>query len=248
MFRKSAAVGNAFRKANPNTGQPRALAGLRAQVRFYPDYSGSMEWPGRKYYTGGVMQLMAERFLGLGLQLDPDGVIEVTPFSNELHDTVRVGLQANPAKKIDTYQDVVNRRIWKGEHTLGGTLYAPVLRDILHVAQTQKKDDLIVAAIPTDGDPQDGDEAFDLVLELSQYAVLLKFMAVNHVEYLQQLDDLEDKRPGARLFDNVDTKFFDGQEWPTIHNIDDVRFAEAMADEIDSGIAGAMEAGVLLAA
>lgn len=250
MFKKAAASAAAFKKPNRKTGLPRNLSGLRAQVRFYLDISQSMEYPENQYYSrtdangNSIMQVIAERFLSLGLNLDPDGVIEVIPFHHALLDPIKVGLTANPQLGIEDYRGVVNRRIWKGPHILGGTQYGPVLRDIRKAAQ--RSNDLIIAGIGTDGDPSDMDETIGLTEDLSQYGALLKFMGINDVKFLRTLDNLEETRPGIRLFDNVDTKIFGVDGVPSIFDIDDIGFADAMADEVDTGIASAIDAGVLV--
>lgn len=241
MFKKTQAVKAAFKKTNPKTG--RSLAGLRAEVRIYCDYSGSTEWEGRKYYSGKIMQRLVERYVPIGMELDPNGVIEVIPFSSDLHNEIKVGLTANPLREVLDYRDVIDKHVWRGEHTLGGTKYAPILRDLITIAM--KSNELIFAVIVTDGDPSDADSTRELVKEASQYGILLKFVGVNNVDYLRELDDMEKRHPGSRLFDNVDTQIFDGDELPTIFDVSDEQFAEAMAEEIQTSLLAAHDAGVI---
>ena len=73
----------------------------------------------------------------------------------------------------------------------------------------------------------------------------VKFLAIRQVDYLQELDDLEERHPGARLLDNVDAKFFDGTDCPELSQITDLQFADAMADEIDTWVRDAAAKGVL---
>ncbi len=73
----------------------------------------------------------------------------------------------------------------------------------------------------------------------------IKFLAIREVDYLQELDDLEEHHPGARLLDNVDAKFFNGVDWPLLTDITDLQFAEAMADELDTWLSDAIAKGVL---
>jgi hypothetical protein len=67
--------------------------------------------------------------------------------------------------------------------------------------------------------------------------VVLKFLAIKPVDYLQDLDDLPASK---RRLDNVDAKFIADSAGMT-----DLAFADAMVDEWDTWIAAATSAGVL---
>ena len=67
------------------------------------------------------------------------------------------------------------------------------------------------------------------------------------MDYLEELDDLEERHPGRRLLDNVDAKFFDGSDCPLLTDITDLQFADAMADDVDTWVAEASAKGVLSA-
>jgi hypothetical protein len=213
----------------------RNLAGLRGAVRLYVDHSGSMEFPNARDYSNGNVQRLVERALGYAFQLDSDGKIPVIAFDHRLWPAVIVD-QSN-------YQGIVAANIWHPDQ-MGGTKFAPVLRDLLNEAWSTTEP--IFAIIVTDGSPSDGKESTDLVIELAKYPVQIKFLAIRAVEYLQELDDLEDERPGARLLDNVDAKFFDGTDCPELSQITDLQFADAMADEIDTWVQDATAKGVLV--
>ncbi len=213
----------------------RNLAGLRGAVRLYVDHSGSMEFPNARDYSNGNVQRLVERALGYAFQLDSDGKIPVIAFDHQLWPAVIVD-QSN-------YQGIVAANIWHPDQ-MGGTKFAPVLRDLLNEAWSTTES--IFAIIVTDGSPSDGKESTDLVIELAKYPVQIKFLAIRAVEYLQELDDLEDERPGARLVDNVDAKFFDGTDCPELSQITDLQFADAMADEIDTWVQDATAKGVLV--
>lgn len=213
----------------------RNLGGLRGAVRLYVDHSGSMEFAGAKDYSNGNVQRLVERALGYAFQLDSDGKIPVIAFDHRLHRPVVVD-QSN-------YQGIVEARIWQPDD-MGGTLFAPVLSDLLNEARST--DEPIFAIIVTDGSPSDPDRATQLVIELAKYPVQIKFLAIRDVDYLRELDDLEERHPGARLLDNVDAKFFDGEDCPVLAEITDLQFAEAMADEIDTWVRDATARGVLV--
>jgi vWA found in TerF C terminus len=214
----------------------RNLGGLRGAVRLYVDHSGSMEFPGAKDYSNGNVQRLVERALGYAFQLDSDGKIPVIAFDAGLHPEVIVD-QSN-------YEGVVEREIWhKGK--MGGTEFAPVLQDLLDEAKTTAEP--IFAIIVTDGSPSDRGKSTRLIIELANYPVQIKFLAIREADYLRTLDDLEKRRPGARLLDNVDAKFFDGDDCPVLADITDLQFAEAMADELDTWVDEATAKGVLSA-
>ncbi|HEX9066657.1 MAG TPA: VWA domain-containing protein [Streptosporangiaceae bacterium] len=212
----------------------RSLSGLRGAVRLYVDHSRSMELGENRDYSNGNVQRLVERALGYAFQLDSDGQIPVIAFDSELWPEVVVD-QSN-------YQGIVESRIWHPRQ-MRATRYVPVLEDLL--AQAKVTDEPIFAIIVTDGSPNDRSAATKLVIELARYPVQLKFLAIREVDYLQELDDLEEAHPGARLLDNVDAKFFDGTDCPPLTEITDLQFADAMADEIDTWVADATAKGVL---
>jgi len=214
----------------------RNLGGLRGAVRLYIDHSRSMELGKIKDYSNGNVQRLVERALGYAFQLDSDGQIPVIAFDSKLWPEVVVD-QSN-------YVGIVEARIWH-PHEMRGTKYVPVLEDLLIQAKTTTEP--IFAIIVTDGSPNDRRQATKLIIELAKYPVQIKFLAIREVDYLEELDDLEQRHPGARLLDNVDAKFFDGTDCPELADITDLQFAEAMADEIDTWVADATAKGVLSA-
>jgi hypothetical protein len=212
----------------------RNMSGLRGAVRLYVDHSGSMEFPEARDYSNGHVQRLVERALGYAFQLDSDGKIPVIAFDHRLWPEVIVD-QYN-------YQGIVESKIWRPAQ-MGGTKFAPVLEDLLEEAKTTAEP--IFAIIVTDGSPSDSVQATMLVIELAKYPVQIKFLAIREVDFLVELDDLEERHPGARLLDNVDAKFFDGSDCPELSQITDLQFADAMADEIDTWVRDATAKGVL---
>ena len=210
----------------------RNLGGLRGAVRLYVDHSRSMELAGNKDYSNGNVQRLVERALGYAFQLDSDGKIPVIAFDTDLWPEVVVD-QSN-------YIGIVEAKIWH-PRKMRRTRYVPVLEDLLSEARTTTEP--IFAIIVTDGSPNDRGRATRLIIELARYPVQIKFLAIREVDYLQELDDLEQYLPGARLLDNVDAKFFNGIDWPLLTDITDLQFAEAMADELDTWLRDADRQG-----
>lgn len=104
----------------------------------------------------------------------------------------------------------------------------------------EKSEEPIVCVVLTDGDPDSRPDATRVVCDLARFPVFIKFLALRSVPYLQELDDLEQTRPGARLLDNVDAKTIRDPD-----GISDADFAEAMTDEWDSWLRAAAAAGVV---
>lgn len=201
----------------------KGLNGLRAQAVLVLDHSGSM----LNDYSNGKVQTLVERVLGFSLQIDVDGSVPVIPFDHRVLPTVEVS--------VDTYRDVVNRKIWRGMHDMGSTRLHEALRVVRDMASLT--DSPLFCTVVTDGNPDSRPPTTDIVVDLARYPVFLKFVAIRQVPYLQELDDLPSDR---RLLDNVDAKFFNDPA-----AVSDLEFAEALADEWDTWIVAAKRAGVV---
>lgn len=199
------------------------LAGIRAQAVLVLDHSGSMMGD----YESGVVQTLVERALGFALQIDIDGEIPVIPFDYVVRPTVDVNMS--------NFAGIVNREIYN-RRNMGSTNMAAAFEVIKKMAQTT--DAPLFVIVVTDGEPDSRPETTRVVCELSRYPVFLKFLAIQPVSYLQELDDLPDSQ---RLLDNVDSKYIDNPA-----GISDLNFADAMVDEWDSWIDLATRAGILV--
>jgi vWA found in TerF C terminus len=209
----------------------RNLAGVRAQACLYLDHSGSM----RPDYRSGAVQTIVERALGFALQIDVDGTVPVTPYDGKLWPTVDV--------TVDNYQGVVDRELWhRGK--MGGTLMAPPFQHLLDEAKRTQLP--LFAIIVGDGSPDDRTATTKLVIELADYPVFIKFLSVRPVDYLKDLDDLEQKSGRSligrskRKVDNVDA-----QDMPDPAGLSDLAFADKMVEEWDTWIAAATSTGIL---
>lgn len=200
----------------------RGLAGIRAQAVLVLDHSGSMAYD----YANGKVQTLVERVLGFALQIDVDGTVPVIAFDSRVYPAVDV-TQGN-------YQGIVNKQIWKQDR-MGSTNLSAALETVREMARTT--DEPIFCAVITDGNPDNRAATTKIVCELAGYPVFIKFLALNEVSYLQELDDA----PGPRLLDNVDAKFFQD-----LSSVTDLSFADALADEWDSWVELATKAGVLV--
>lgn len=205
----------------------RDLSGIRAQVVVLLDRSGSM----RSDYASGAVQKLLVRCLGFALQIDADGKIPVIPFDDEIWPEVEV----NQANFSTIVQETLNTPKMGSTNLAGGLEQVKVL--------AEQSDLPLFLLVLTDGNPDNRAAATKEVCDLARYPVFIKFAALRPVDYLSELDDLDDTK---RLLDNVDTK----PEKGTTLNLltcTDMEFVDAMADEWDSWVKLAKAAGVLTA-
>lgn len=215
LRKKTEAVAVSLRK--------RDMSGIRAQVIVILDHSGSMSYD----YQGGKVQDLVDRFLAFGLTVDADGEIPVIPFDSSVKPTVNVNMS--------NYQGVVQREIYK-PYEMGGTNLTAALERVR--TEAKNTDAPLFVAVVTDGEPNDRHSAREIVKDLSRYPVFIKFLAVQKVNFLEELDDMSDSE---RLLDNVDTKEYHSG----MNNVSDEQFAEDMTDEWNTWVAAALAAGVL---
>jgi len=201
--------------------QAKGMQGIRAQAVCVLDFSGSMSGD----YLSGEVQTLTERFLAFALQIDADGEIPVIPFESRRLPTINVNQ--------NNFQGVIQRELLD-KHYMGSTNLAHALEEVRNIARTT--DAPLFVGVVTDGNPDSISETTKIVCDLANYPVFIKFMALRDVPYLRELDDLDNTK---RLLDNVDTKTF------TSLNMTDGQFALAMAEEWDSWISAAQQAGIL---
>lgn len=200
----------------------RGLDGIRAQAVLILDHSYSMT----SDFDNGTVQTLVERALGFALLVDADGRIPVIPFDTEVKPAVPVN--------VGNYKRIVKNEIYK-RNDMGSTNLAAALSVLKRMAGNT--DAPIFAIIVTDGDPNDRPATTQLVCELAEYPVFLKFLAIRPVGYLQELDDLDSSQ---RRVDNADAKYVSNPA-----AMSDLDFAEAMIDEWDSWIKAATGAGII---
>lgn len=209
----------------------RGLGGIRAQSEWLVDHSGSMYGD----FASGAVQILLARCLAFSLQFDTNGQIPVIPFDTKVWDEVTVD--------ASNFVTVVQSDIWR-PNEMGTTNLAAALENIKRKAEVT--DEPMFVGVLTDGNPDSQAEATQIVCELANYPVFLKFMALRPVTYLSVLDNLEQTHPGARLLDNVDTKPSSDDPIDLLA-CSDALFMGALADEWDTWVAAALAAGVLKA-
>lgn len=204
----------------------RNLSGIRAQAVCLLDTSKSM-YPD---FRDQRVQKLVERMLGFTLQIDSDGVVPIIAFDYHAHPQVDVTL--------DNYRNVVNDRIWRPDH-MGSTNLADALRIVRDMASRTLMP--LYVAVLTDGEPDEEKPVTKLVCDLSRYPVFLKFMALKPVEYLAELDKLDDSH---RMLDNCNAQPRRGTGLNLL-SCTDAQFQSAMAEEWDVWVSRALAAGVL---
>jgi hypothetical protein len=202
------------------------LGELVAQVEIAIDFSGSMSrrYKGRGQQPGEV-QTVVERALALSLSgLDDDGVVPVHFFHSADF----------PVELVDRSNYVGFVEQWAARHRMGGTNYAPTIRNILGGAEkkglfgrkkvatgdleAEKDQPPKLVLFVTDGAPADRGATTQLLVEAASRPIFWQFIGLGYApSFLEKLDTM-----GNRVIDNVglleysdtlqlsDADFFDG--------------------------------------
>jgi len=162
------------------------LNGLKAQVGLVLDFSGSMD----DLYYNGTVQSVIENTLPLAMEFDDNGTMEVWIFDNGYHRLPDITL-ANCAGYV--------KREILGKYEMGGTYYAPVMKDVIDAYKKNKLPSYVLFI--TDGDNSDQAKTIPVIVEAAKLPIFWQFVGVGHARFsfLEKLDDLTD-----RYVDNAD--------------------------------------------
>lgn len=170
----------------------------QAQVVSVIDYSGSMG----SLYANGTVQDTVERILPFGLAFDDNGDVDSYIF----HDSYKV---IEPSITKDTVDGYVNKHIYP-KLQMGGTSYAPVLKDIFNkfkpssglfgLGKEQSMEYPVYIIFITDGDNSDHAATEEIVREMSKYGFFIQFIGIGRAgfNFLDKLDNLS-----GRAYDNA---------------------------------------------
>lgn len=174
----------------------------KAEVVLVLDYSGSMS----SLYRNGTVQDVVERILPIGLSFDDNQEVDIYIFHDEFYK-----LSENVTmKNVNGY---VQDKVINGGYSMGGTKYAPSLKDIynryaktsggflgLGKKESQKRQYPVYVIFITDGENNDESETDKIVKELSQHGIFIQFVGIgdSSFSYLKRLDMLQ-----GRLLDNA---------------------------------------------
>lgn len=160
-----------------------------ARVALAMDYSGSMN---RLYYNGSVQNVIT-RLLPIALKFDDNGELESWLFSNQE--------ERLSAVNVNNYENYVQKVMMKARMSMGGTNYAPALKDMVKYYK-----DIEPSSVPafiifiTDGENFDKAETNKIIKELSNYNIFVQFIGIGNEKftYLKSLDNME-----GRVHDNT---------------------------------------------
>lgn len=156
-----------------------------ARVALATDYSGSMSG----VFDNGSLQRTVSRLLPIALKFDDNGGLESWLFSN--------GYKSLAVVAENNYKNYVKNVMQKSGMSMGGTEYAPVLRDMVRYYK-----DVEPSATPafiifiTDGENEDKSRTDEIILELSKYNIFVQFIGIGRekFEYLKRLDNLKGRK------------------------------------------------------
>jgi len=168
------------------------------------DVSYSMD----SMFRDGTVQRIIERVMGLGLNFDDNGAIDIFAFQSSAYDLGEL----TPQKFKNAAQWILARV------SMGGTNYAPAIRQVVeHYGYGQSKRGLLGSvfgsgrgALPakyptyvlfvTDGACGDESEARTAIREASHFPIFFQFVGIGSSSFgfLEELDDLD-----GRLIDNA---------------------------------------------
>ncbi len=160
-----------------------------ARVALAMDYSGSMG----NLFSNGSVQDTITRLLPIALKFDDNGELESWLFSN--------GSKRLKSVDINNYKNYAKKVMMNSGMSMGGTNYAPVLKDI-----TSYYNNIDPSKIPafiifiTDGDNWDTDETNKIIRKLSDCNMFIQFIGIGNerFEYLRSLDNMK-----GRKYDNT---------------------------------------------
>ena len=167
-----------------------ALNNLTSRVAIVLDYSMSMD----RLYKDGTVQGILETALPIAMQFDDNGKLEVWIFEDRFNRL--------PDMDIDNFYGYVQREIIDKRYSMGGTNYAPVIRDIINKYRDEEPMNIPSYVIfITDGDNWDKDETTKVIREASHLPIFWQFIGVGSasMSYLENLDDMD-----GRYVDNAD--------------------------------------------
>ena len=149
------------------------------------DYSGSMS----SLFNNGSVQDVITRLLPISLKFDDNGELESWLFSNDQE-------RLDPVT-INNYKNYVKKVMMNANMGMGGTNYAPVLKDIVKYYKDIEPSEVPAFIIfITDGENWDTSETNKIVKELSNYNMFVQFIGIGDEDfkYLKSLDDMKGRK------------------------------------------------------
>jgi stress response protein SCP2 len=211
--------------------EKKSLLGSTAKVVLVLDISGSM---GGRYSSGEVDRLV-QRVLGMGLNMDDDGSIEVYAFGSGAY---RIGV-ADASNYKTFVPDMLARRSLEGSTHYGATI--KMIREDFG-SQADFGTTPVYVMFVTDGDTNDKSLTERMIKEASAEGIFWQFMGIggsgifsSGFDFLEKLDDLR-----GRKVDNCDFFSVPSADKPT-----DAELYDKMMGEYPGWLKAARKAGVL---
>jgi hypothetical protein len=157
-----------------------------ARVAVVMDYSGSMS----NMFRNGSVQDVITRLLPIALKFDDNGELESWLFSE--------GYERLEPVTASNYERYVKNIMMNASMYMGGTNYAPALKDIVRYYK-DKHPSTIPAFVMfiTDGDNWDETATNAIIRELSNYNMFVQFVGIGNgsdFNYLRELDNLSGRK------------------------------------------------------
>ena len=200
------------------------VQGQPAQVVLVLDISKSMN----ALYRTGVMQQVIERILGLALNFDDDGEIDLFLFGTRAYSL--------PAITLDEIDGYVERVILAQYKIIEATRYAPPLRLIGEKYRGPQPDPVFVIFL-TDGGNADRRESAAVIREIAAEPIFVQFVGIGAEEFpfLQKLDELPN-----RVVDNAGFMHVND-----IATIDDTELYDRLLNEFPAWLEAARAARLI---
>lgn len=220
-----------------------SLDDIDAEVILIGDGSRSMH----KIYADGRMQKLTDRVAAWGLAVDADGKVPYIPFDGEVRRIIE--LTAATAEGVierevfgpGVKSGILGKRsktIWPGYQDMGSTNLTDALAEARKMIEKSGRFTIVV--VIGDGGPNNQTSATNETIELGKLGAWVKFVALEEVEWLDTIDNLEQTRPGAREYDNVSSVYI-----PDPWGMSDLAFYQEMVKELPEHIQRATAAGYL---
>jgi hypothetical protein len=184
----------------------KGIEGLKAQVVFSLDFSGSMN----ELYQSGMVQRLVERILPLGLAFDDNAEVDFYLFETGCTKMKENITLSNVAGYIDSKV--------LGKYNMGGTQYAPVINAIVKEFSNKKMFGgygqlslPVYVIMVTDGDNSDKSEAETAIKNAAKAGIFFQFIGIGRstFPFLEKLDTMSDRViDNANFFpiDNIESK------------------------------------------
>ncbi len=167
-----------------------------------------------RLFKSGVMQTLIEKILGLALNFDDDGNIDMILFGTRAYQL--------PSVSLDDLEGYVDREIMANYRIIEATKYATALRLIYDKYKGNQSEPVFVIFI-TDGNNSDKKETTELITMLSKESIFFQFVGIakETFPYLKKLDELPN-----RFLDNAGFMQVDD-----ISSIEDSTLYESLLNE-----------------